>query len=149
MVRLAGVLAGLPKRHQLIAQHIDLERRGGEFSLLDHFVTAVVAQAAHIATLLGYDRVEQAELCIAAIHHIQAIGLDRAFCLRALIVLAATVGSDIYTRRHMAIDFEMCVYHRWCDRKSRVHGLRRLSRQRHLDGATLQPLGRRWSRERC
>ena len=52
-------------------------------------------------------RLKRANLAIAAIHDVEAVGFDGAFQDGPFIAVAAAVGSDIDASRHMAIDFEM------------------------------------------
>jgi hypothetical protein len=103
------VLAGFAKLHDLIAQYICLDGSFGQRPLLNHFLSRIVAKPTNVAALRLYDRVEERELGIAAVHHIQAVFLNGSFSDGSLVVVATTVGSHVDASWHVAINFKMRV----------------------------------------
>ena len=95
--------------HDLIADNtlsaIFLHQR----TLFDDFVNTVVSKPTDVDALLGYNIIEQFELGITAIHHIEPIGLNRTRQHRPFVMLTATIRRDVDPRRDITINFEMCV----------------------------------------
>ena len=108
--RMVGAGVGLAvEPHDLIAEHAGRAIGGSQLALFEHFVHAVVAQPADVTAVGRDDAIEQRELGVAAIHHVQPVGLDGPFEHRPLVMFAAAVGGHVDPRRHVAVDFEMGV----------------------------------------
>ncbi len=80
--------------------------------MLNHFVGAVVAKSAHIATLVTHNMVEECEFGVAAVHDVQVIFFDRTLSNRSFVVAATAVGCHINSRWDVAIHFEVRVQSR-------------------------------------
>ena len=100
MVRRMPILASLfSNRYRFIAQ----------LSLFEDIVIAVVSDSANVATIKRYNFVEQSELGIDAIPDVEPISLERFLHHGTFIIIATSIGRDVYARWHIAIDFEVCV----------------------------------------
>ena len=109
MIRSRIRFASLADPDDLIAEDASGSVRVGQRPFFNDLIRAVVSQAADVTAVGLDDVIEQRELGIAAVHHVQPIGLDRPFQYRAFVMFAAAVRGDVDPRRHVTIDFEMRV----------------------------------------
>ena len=79
MIDRAGhVVRRIAKRDDLVGQNVLGAIGVGECSFFDHVINAVITQSADVARLDRRDIVEQQELCVTTIHHIEAVGFESA-----------------------------------------------------------------------
>src|ERR1700728_578284 len=72
-------------------------------------VDADVANAADVTALGLADAVEEGEFGEATVHDVETVGFDGALQHGPFVTVAAAIGSDVDTSRHIAIDFEVGV----------------------------------------
>jgi hypothetical protein len=102
MVRLIFGLA-VGEMHELITQDTGgagLVRQGPVFQDLRR---AIVPQAADVAAVRFHDAVEQRELGVAPIHHVQPVGLERPSQDGQFVVLPSAVGGHVDARGDEAV----------------------------------------------